>query len=129
MFHPFDVVVNDAFIEAKKAEEIGEELVPSRDVASQRFPGGREDEAAVLLVFQKAVGIKALDHVGDAGLGNLQTGGDIDDPGVALGIDELEDPLEIILDRGGIALGLFGGGHGRQVNGLSMQVKIKVFGR
>ncbi len=30
----------------------------------------------------------------------FRAAGDIDDPGVALGINELEDAFEIILDRG-----------------------------
>ena len=113
VFHSFDVVVNDLLIQAEQRQKIGEELVPSSDVASESFARGREDQAAIFFVLEEAVGIEALDHVGHAGLGNLQAGRDIDNPRVTLGIDQLQDALEVILDRGRIAFGIFpGGGHG-----------------
>ena len=129
MLHSFDVVVNHMLIETEQRQEIGEELMPASDVAGERFPGGSQDEAPVLLVFKETIGVEPLDHVGDAGLGNLQAGGDIDDAGVTLRVNQLEDPFEVILDCGGIASGFLRGGHSSgKVNGVYGQVKIKLFG-
>ena len=112
VFHSFDVVVNDLLIQAEQRQKIGEELVPSSDVASESFARGSQDQATIFFVLEEAVGIEALDHVSHAGLGNLETGRDIDDARVALGIDQLEDALEVILDGGRVAFGIFpGGGH------------------
>jgi len=107
VFHALDVMVDDLVVEAEELEEIGQELVALGDVAGEGLAGGGEDEAAILFVFQEALGIEALDHVGDAGLGNLEPGGDIDDASVPFGIDQLEDPLEVIFNGGG---GTEGGG-------------------
>jgi len=117
VFHALDVMVDDLVVEAEELEEIGQELVPLGDVAGEGLAGGGEDEAAVLLVFQEALGIEALDHVGDAGLGNLKPGGDIDDACVPFGIDQLEDPLEVIFNRGGGTEGGRGvfAGHQRRI--------------
>jgi hypothetical protein len=41
-------------------------------IASQRFAGGGEDEAAVFLVLQQALGIEPLDHVRHARLRDLR---------------------------------------------------------
>jgi hypothetical protein len=103
MFHSLHVVINDAFIEAEEPEKIRQELVPMRNLAGQRFPSGSQNEAAIFFVFEEAVGIEPLDHVGDAGLRNFQRGRDIDDSGVTLGINQFEDAFEVILDRSGIA--------------------------
>jgi hypothetical protein len=54
---------------------------------------------AILLVFQQALGIEALDHISDARLRDAEAGRDVDYARVALGIDQLEDALEVILDR------------------------------
>ena len=64
-------------------------------------PAGGQDQAAILFVFQQALGIEPLHHVGHAGLGDFERSSDVHHPGVALGIDQLEDALEVILDRGG----------------------------
>ena len=79
--------------------------MPLGDVAGEGLPGGGEDEAAVFLVFEEALGVEPLDHVGNAGLGDFEAGGNIDDAGVALGVDELEDSLEVIFDGSGGAEG------------------------
>ena len=116
MLHPLDVVVDDLVVEAEELEEIGEEVVAVGDVAGEGFAGGGEDEAAVFLVLEETLGVEALDHVGDAGLGNLEAGGDVHDAGVALGVDEFEDSLEVILDGGGGTEGRGGifAGHRRE---------------
>ena len=43
MFHSFDIVIDDAFVEAEQLEKIGQELVSPRDVASKRFAGRRSE--------------------------------------------------------------------------------------
>jgi hypothetical protein len=105
VLHALDVVVDDLIVEAEELEEIGEQLVALGDVAGEGLAGGGEDQAAVFLVLEQALGIEALDHVGDAGLGDFEAGGNIDDAGVSLGVDELQDALEVILHGGGGAEG------------------------
>jgi hypothetical protein len=83
VFHALDVVMDDLVVEAEELEEIGEEVVAVGDVAGEGFAGGGEDEAAIFFVFEEAFRVEALDHVGDAGLGDFEAGGDIDDAGVA----------------------------------------------
>jgi hypothetical protein len=55
VLHSLDVVVDDLLVEPEQREEIGEELVPAGDVASEGFAGGRQDEPAVLLVFEEPI--------------------------------------------------------------------------
>ena len=105
MFHSFDVVMNDAFVQAEELEKIGQEFMPVGDVAGQFLSGSGEDKSAVFFVFKQAVGTEPLDHVGHAGLRDLQGGRDIDHASVTLGVDQFEDALEIILHRGGAARG------------------------
>jgi hypothetical protein len=51
-------------------EKIGEQFVPARDVAGEGFAGRGEHEAPVFFVFEEALGVHPLNHVGDAGLGD-----------------------------------------------------------
>ena len=74
-----------------------------RNFASQRFPSGSQNEAAIFFVFEKALRIQPLDHVRDAGLRNFQRGRDIDHAGIALGINQFQDAFEVILNRSGTA--------------------------
>ena len=96
-------MINDAAHQAEKLEKIGNKPVTTRDFAGKPCSGCGQDQAAVFFVFQEALGIESLDHIGHAGLGDFERGRDIDNPGVALGINEFEDSLEIILDCGGTA--------------------------
>jgi len=105
MFHSFDVVINDTIAQAKKLQEISEQFVAMRDAAGELFASLGQDKTAIFFVFEQSFRIEALHHVGHAGLGNFQSCRDIDDSGVALGIDELENAFEIIFDRGGTAEG------------------------
>jgi hypothetical protein len=101
MFHALDIVVNDLVVDAEQFEKIGEQLMAPGDIFCERFTGGGEDEAAIFFVMEETFGIEALDHVGDAGLGNAEGLSDIDDPGISLGVDELEDAFEVIFDSTG----------------------------
>ena len=103
MFHSLHIVIDDAFIEAEEPEKIGQELVPMRNLAGQRFASGSQNEATIFFVLEETLGIEPLDHVGDAGLRNFQRRRDIDYTGVALGINQFEDAFEVILDRGRVA--------------------------
>ena len=86
-----------------------------------------EDEAAIFFIFQESLGVQSADHVADAGLRDLEPLGNVDDPRVALGINQLENALEIILDRRGFASVLSWAGHGGEGKGERGQVKIKLF--
>ena len=66
-------------------------------------PAVGQDEPAIFFVFEQALAVEPLHHVGDAGLRDPEAGRDIDDAGVTLAINQLENALEIIFDRGGIA--------------------------
>ena len=105
MLHSFDIVVDHAIIDAEELQEIGQELVTPGDIARQGLARSGENEPAIFFVLEETLSVETLNHVGDAGLRDAETGGDVDDPGVALGVDELQDTFEIILDRGRIARG------------------------
>ncbi len=106
VLHALDIVLDDPLIDAEQLEEIGQELMTPGDIAGERFTGGGQHESAIFLVVEQAVAIEALHHVGDARLGDLETGRDIDHAGVTLRVDQFEDALEVIFDRGGIADGV-----------------------
>ena len=115
MFHAFDVVIDHALVEPEKLEEIGQQLVPACDVAGEDFARGGEDESAIFFILEQAIGVEPLHHVRHAGLGDLQAGRDIDDARVALGVNQFEDALKVVLDCGGVAQGNSFGGHGRHL--------------
>ena len=96
VFHAFDIVINHLVVETQEIEKIGEELMSAGDIFGESFPCGGEDETSIFFVIEEAFGIEALDHIGDAGLGNFQSLGNIDHPSVAFGVDQFEDALEII---------------------------------
>jgi len=68
MFHPFDVVIDHAIVEAEKSKKISEQFMASRNVSGQCFARCCQDQSAILLVFEQAFAIEALYHVGYAGL-------------------------------------------------------------
>ena len=105
MLHPFDIMLDHAIVDAEEFQEIGQELVTPGDIARHGLARSRENEAAIFFVLEQTLAVETLNHVGDAGLRDAETGGDVDDPGVALGVDQLQDAFEIILDRGRIARG------------------------
>lgn len=112
MFHPLDIVMDHLPVETEQGQEFSEELVAPRDVARQSFPRRRQDEPAIFFVFQEALRVEPLHHVTHAGLGNPEARGDVHDAGISLRVDQIEDPLEIIFDRGRIPPVLFGCRHG-----------------
>ena len=100
MLHSFDVVVNDAFFQAEEAKKIGKKPVPSRNVSGNIFTCGGKHESAIFFILKQAFGVESLNHIGHARLRDFETTGDIDHAGVAFGINQLEDPFQVILDRG-----------------------------
>ena len=112
VFHTLDVVVDHSFIDAKELEEIRQELVSPGNIPGERFPRTGQDQAAILLVIEEALAIESLHHVGDARLRNSEARRDVDHAGVALGVDQFKDALQVIFHRGGISSGAGLGGHG-----------------
>jgi hypothetical protein len=56
MLHAFDVMINDAFIEAEEPEKIRQEHVPMRNLAGQCFASGSQNEATIFFVLEQALG-------------------------------------------------------------------------
>ena len=83
MFHAFDVVVNGLVVDAEELQEASQKFVASDDVVGHFFAPFGEGHAAVFLVVDETFGVEPLDHVGDAGLGDGEFLGDVDDAGVA----------------------------------------------
>ena len=98
MLHALDIVVDGALVQSEQLEKIGQQLVPVGDVERERFARRGENQAAVLFVFEEPLGIEFLHHVGDACLRDGEPLRDVHYPGVALGVDELEDLFQIILN-------------------------------
>lgn len=112
VFHAFDVVMNNLLVQTEQSEKVGQQLVPPGDVARERLARSGQNQSTILLVFEQSFRRKALHHVADAGLGNLQARGDIHDARIALRIYQFKDAFEIIFDRGGAAGGGSFGRHG-----------------
>src|SRR4029453_1280570 len=72
------------------------------------FASSRQHKAAVFLVFEQSLTVEALDHVGYARFRYFKAGGDIDHARVSLCVDQLQDPLQVILHGGRIAAGRSG---------------------
>ena len=105
MLHAFHVMINDALIQTEQSKKIGLQFVPVDNFLGEILACCGQDQPAIFFVFQKPFGIESLDHVGNAGLRNLQRRGDIDDTSVAFGINQLENSFKIILNCGGTAEG------------------------
>ena len=84
VLHALDILMNHSIVNAQESEEFSQQFVPSGNSPGQFLSGGCQNQAAISFIFEKALGIQALNHVCDAGLRNLQGRGDIDDPGVSL---------------------------------------------
>src|SRR5205807_2980354 len=124
VLHAFDVIMNHVLVEAQESEEIGEQLVPPRNIAGESLASDRQNQPAILLVFEEPITVEALDHVRYAGLRNFEALGDIDHPRVSLGIDQFEDPFEVILHGRGIPPIVLRSSHSdAKVTGLAFRSK------
>ena len=74
-----------------------------RNLARQVFADGGQNKAAIFFVFEEALGVETLNHVGYASLRNFQRRSDIDDAGVALGINQFENAFKVVFNRSGTA--------------------------
>src|ERR1051326_4756393 len=64
MFHALDVVMDHALVETEQGKEIAQELVAARNVAGERLASRGQNQAAILFVFEEAIAVETLDHVG-----------------------------------------------------------------
>jgi len=106
-----DILGDDRGGNPQQDQKIGQDPMPLLDGESHRLTLFGQHHPAVTLVADKPLGIKTLGHVGDACLRNAETPGDVDHPGIPLGLDQFLNALQIIFHGGRGALGCFGGGH------------------
>ena len=97
MLHAFNIAVDGFLIDIEEAQKLGEEFVPVDDCLCDPLSFTGKDRSPVFLMFNKALGIQPLEHVGDAGLGYLEALGNVDRPGVSLFLDQVQDLLEVIV--------------------------------
>ncbi len=121
VLHALDVVFDHRLVDAKKLKEIGQQLVSARYVPGECLARGGEDEPSIFFVFEQAVYVESLHHVRDACLRDPKACRDVDDAGVTLGIDQLENPLKVILHRGGAARGVGFRGHADKRDWTALQ--------
>ena len=100
VFHALDIMLDYTLVDPEELEEIRQELVPLGNIAGESFTSGGQDQAAILLVIEKAFGIESLHHIGHARLGDTKACRDVDDAGIAFCVDQFEDTFQVILDRG-----------------------------
>lgn len=126
MLHAFDITVDRIFIDLKEFEEAGQGLVAVNNGTSDTRAFLGEGGAAVFDVGNKALSIKLLKHIGDTGLRDLQTFGDVDGAGVALFLDEVEDLLEVVIAGGRTTGAVTGaGGIGHEVREKIQAARVK----
>jgi len=101
-------------VDAEESQETGERFVALDDRPGDAVTFLGEDRAAVFFVFDEPLGIKSLEHVGHAGLGNAEVFRDVHGAGVAFGLDQMEDLFEVVVHRGRAAGAPGGNGHGVQ---------------
>jgi hypothetical protein len=81
-------------------EEVCEDAMTSSDGTSNRLSLLREDQTTILFMPDESFGIESFHHIRHAGLRDAETAGDINDPGIALGVDEFLDTLQVVFDSG-----------------------------
>lgn len=96
MFNAFDVLALRFGIEAEEGEKARERDVPILNFARDLASLVGHDEAAIFFVLQISSFGELLDHARHGGLFHLERGGDIDDAGVTLLLDQFMDTLQII---------------------------------
>jgi len=101
VLHPLDIVVNDIVLNPKHAQEISQKVMLLHDVARQRLASGGQDQATVFFVLEEPFRIKPLDHVGNASLRDFQPLRNIGHSRVAFRVYQVQDLLEVILNRRG----------------------------
>jgi hypothetical protein len=106
MLHALHIVMNDLRVEAQELKEIRQHLVPESNVSGEFFASGCENQSPIFFILQESLCVEFLDHVGNAGLRDGEALGDVHHARVTLGVDQLQNLFEVILNsRGG---GTFG---------------------
>lgn len=98
MFHTLHITLHLGLGNAKQSQELSQDPVSIDHSSGNGSPLIRQDQATVTLMLDESLGIKALDHVGHARLGDPETHRNIDHTGITLGINQFLDPLKVVLD-------------------------------
>lgn len=99
MFQSFHITLHLFLGNTEQSQENAQDPVTFPDRAGNGASLFGENHATIALVFDKTLGIQALDHVGDARLGNSQTPGNIHDSGISLCINQFLNALQVVFDR------------------------------
>lgn len=97
VFDPLDIGLLRFWIQSKEGEKARESFVPPLDASRDFSPLIRQDQAAILFVIDIPEFTELLHHARHGGLLHIERRSDVHDTGVALFLDELMNPLEIIL--------------------------------
>jgi len=97
MLHSLDVALHLLLGNAQLAEKIRQDAVPAGDLLGNALSLRRQHQTPVLLIEDKPLGIEALNHIGDTGLRDPQTGRYVNHPRITLCLDEFLDSLQIVL--------------------------------
>lgn len=123
VFHAFDIPVDGVFIDIKEFQKTGQCLMSVDDGTCDAQPFFRQDSASVFFMLNEPFGIEPLQHIGDAGLGNFQSFGNINRARVSLFFDEVKNLLEVVI-TGGRAAGAVGHRHGGRDRTVMPRIKI-----
>src|SRR5690606_2574918 len=96
----FHVPLDVRLVDAEKPQEILQQFVAFLDAPAQLFPFRRQRQAAVALVDQVLLIVQTLHHAGDGRRLHVEGGRDVADAGVALFLDQLVNPFQVIFDAG-----------------------------
>ena len=103
VLHALDVLVDRFLVDAEETEKTGERPMPLDDGDGDAVTFLSEGGAPVFFVDDEALGIQALEHVGDAGLGDGEVFRDVHGAGIAFRLDQMEDLFEVVVHGGGTA--------------------------
>lgn len=101
MLHAFDIVMNGLGIQSEKLEKVRQEVVTVCYISCKLLSCSSQHKPSILFVFEQPFCIEFLNHVSNAGLRDRKSFCNVHDTRVTLGVNELEDLLEIVFDRGG----------------------------
>lgn len=96
VFDAFDIGFLRFDVQPEQGKKAREGFVPFLNICRNSPPFFGENQAAILLVIQVPEFSQFLDHACDGGLLDAQGTGDIHDAGIALFLDQLVNPFQII---------------------------------
>jgi hypothetical protein len=97
---PFGVDPGRLRTDAERAQERLDRLVARPAFLGYRPPRLGEEDAAVGLAGDEAIGGEPGQHLGDGGLGHPHAGGDVDLTGFVAVLDEISDEFHVVFDQG-----------------------------